>query len=185
MAFIRLKISAVRIFFCLLNINFLSIYLYPILCHVFLTALETCFVVKNSEKYVYVLHTGYYYLYGRRSERQECIVQCSKIHKKVLKLTFWNMSIQIYLNPVCGFKRSGWLIIGFWEAKPGFWKRLEFELFLYRIGPRWIWVRIGLKFDLWSSKLLRPPLFYSPQSFEANLKTALFFFLSFFCKRFF
>ena len=67
------------------NINFLSIYLYPILCHVFLTALETCFVVKNSEKYVYVLRTGYYYfLYGRRSERQECIVQCSKIYKKVL-----------------------------------------------------------------------------------------------------
>ena len=138
MAFIRLKISAVRIFFCLLNINFLSIYLYPILCHVFLTALETCFVVKNSVKYVYVLRTGYYYfLYGRRSERQECIVQCSKIYKKVLKLTFLKYEYSnIYLNPVCGFKRSGWLIIGFWEAKPGFWKRLEFELFSYRFGPR-------------------------------------------------
>ena len=86
------------------NINFLSIYLYPTLCHVFLTALETCFVVKNSEKYVYVLRTGYYYfLYGRRSERQECIVQCSKIHKKVLELTFLKYK---YSNI---FKSSLWL----------------------------------------------------------------------------
>ena len=73
-------------------------------------------------------------LYNAQKSTKKCSLRYLSLSIK-LKLRFLKF-IQIYLNPVCGFKRSGWLIIGFWEAKPGFWKRLEFELFLYRFGPR-------------------------------------------------